>query len=114
MSTKGQLIRLTFTSFLAQLDTGYLVFYHDQVNIDNGFLTVYVFCRYLTALRVRHATDVADCDTACVHVHYCAITRADYHEFRACVRNPASALASRAAHNSAAILLYAILILLRS
>ncbi|CAH0605620.1 unnamed protein product [Chrysodeixis includens] len=73
-----------------------------------------VFTKYLTALRVRHATDVAECDTACVHVHYCAITRADYHEFRACVRNPASALASRAAHNSAAILLYAILILLRS
>ncbi|XP_035438582.1 acid sphingomyelinase-like phosphodiesterase 3a [Spodoptera frugiperda] len=73
-----------------------------------------VFAKYLTALRVRHAADVAECDSACVHVHFCAITRADYHEFRACVRNPASALASRAAQNSAAILLYAILILLKS
>ncbi|KAI8423977.1 hypothetical protein MSG28_002641 [Choristoneura fumiferana] len=73
-----------------------------------------LFSRYLTALRVRHAPELSDCDSACVHVHYCAITRADYHEFRACVRNPASALASRASHNSAAILLYAILILISS
>lgn len=70
-----------------------------------------IFSKYLTALRVRHGADVSDCDSACVHVHYCAITRADYHEFRTCVRNPASALASRAAHTSAAILIYAILIL---
>ncbi|XP_063824501.1 acid sphingomyelinase-like phosphodiesterase 3a [Ostrinia nubilalis] len=73
-----------------------------------------VFSKYLTALRVRHNHDVSDCDSACAHVHYCAITRADYHEFRACVRNPASALASRAPHTSAAILLYAILILISS
>ncbi|KAM3961013.1 cyclic GMP-AMP phosphodiesterase SMPDL3A [Aphomia sociella] len=72
------------------------------------------FAKYLTALRVRHSTDVSDCDAACVYVHYCAITRADYNDFRMCVRNPASALASRAPHNSAAILLYAILILLTS
>ncbi|CAH0407184.1 unnamed protein product [Chilo suppressalis] len=73
-----------------------------------------VFAKYLTALRVRHSQDISECDSACVHVHYCAITRADYHEFRACVRNPASALASRAAHNSAAIFVYAILIVLTS
>ncbi|XP_023938598.1 acid sphingomyelinase-like phosphodiesterase 3a [Bicyclus anynana] len=76
---------------------------------DRGLLT-----KYLTALRVRHTTDVSDCDASCVHVHFCAITRADFHEFRTCVRNPASALASRAPHTSAAILLYAILILISS
>ncbi|KAG7308007.1 hypothetical protein JYU34_006641 [Plutella xylostella] len=71
-----------------------------------------VFAKYLAALRARHATDT-DCDSACVHVHFCAITRADYHDFRACVSNPASALASRAPHpHSAAILLYAILVLI--
>ncbi|XP_049886757.1 acid sphingomyelinase-like phosphodiesterase 3a [Pectinophora gossypiella] len=73
-----------------------------------------IFAKYLSALRVRHSTDISDCDAACTHVHFCAITRADYHEFRSCVRNPASALASRAPHNSAAILLYAILILISS
>ncbi|KOB68461.1 Uncharacterized protein OBRU01_12073, partial [Operophtera brumata] len=72
------------------------------------------FNKYLSALRVRHNPETSECDTACVHVHYCAITRADYHEFRACVRNPASALASRAPSHSAAILVYAILILLTS
>ncbi|XP_063376920.1 acid sphingomyelinase-like phosphodiesterase 3a [Cydia fagiglandana] len=77
--------------------------YHDRT----------IFNKYINALRVRHAPDF-DCDTACVHVHYCAITRAEYQEFRACVRNPASALASRAPSNSAAILLYAILILISS
>lgn len=70
--------------------------------------------RYLSALRVRHATDVSECDTACIHVHFCAITRADFHEFRSCVRNPASALASRAPHTSAAILVYAMIFLLSS
>ncbi|KAG6445794.1 acid sphingomyelinase-like phosphodiesterase 3a [Manduca sexta] len=73
-----------------------------------------VFIKYMTALRVRHNIDTADCDSACVHVHYCAITRADYQQFRSCVRNPASALASQAAHNTTAILLYAILILISS
>lgn len=70
-----------------------------------------IFAKYLTALRVRHATDISECDSACVHVHFCALTRADYHEFRTCVRNPASALASRTATTNAAILLYAILII---
>ncbi|XP_068631362.1 cyclic GMP-AMP phosphodiesterase SMPDL3A-like [Battus philenor] len=73
-----------------------------------------IFTKYLTALRVRHSTDASDCDAACVHVHYCAVTRADYHEFRACVRNPASALASRAPHISGAVLLYAVLIIISS
>ncbi|XP_050664419.1 acid sphingomyelinase-like phosphodiesterase 3a [Leptidea sinapis] len=67
--------------------------------------------KYLTALRVRHVTDFSDCDIACVHVHYCAITHADFHEFRSCVRNPASALASRAPNLSNAIISYAIIIL---
>ncbi|KAL4710797.1 hypothetical protein ACJJTC_009346 [Scirpophaga incertulas] len=49
-----------------------------------------IFAKYLAALRVRHSSDISECDSACVHVHYCAVTRADYHEFRACVRNPAS------------------------
>ncbi|KAJ2952181.1 hypothetical protein O0L34_g4461 [Tuta absoluta] len=74
---------------------------------ERGILT-----KYLSALRVRHGNDASDCDSACTHIHYCAITRADYHDFRSCVRNPASALASRAPHNSAAILLYAIFILI--
>ncbi|XP_028033123.1 acid sphingomyelinase-like phosphodiesterase 3a [Bombyx mandarina] len=73
-----------------------------------------VFNKYLTALRVRHSTDTSDCDASCAHVHYCAVTRADYSEFRSCVRNPASALASRAAQNTTAIILYAILIFMSS
>ncbi|KAI5646430.1 acid sphingomyelinase-like phosphodiesterase 3a [Phthorimaea operculella] len=71
-----------------------------------------ILAKYLQALRVRHGNDASDCDSACTHVHYCAITRADYHDFRSCVRNPASALASRAPHNHAAILLYAIFLLI--
>ncbi|XP_045519119.1 acid sphingomyelinase-like phosphodiesterase 3a [Pieris brassicae] len=70
--------------------------------------------KYLMALHVRHAPDISNCDTACVHVHYCAITHAEFLDFRACVRNPASALASRAPHLSCAILLYAIVLLISS
>ncbi|GBP86670.1 hypothetical protein EVAR_99331_1 [Eumeta japonica] len=51
-------------------------------------------CEYITALRVRHSPETGECDAACVHVHYCAITRADYQQYRSCVQNPASALAS--------------------
>lgn len=81
--------------------------------IEYKFIVIFSF-RYLSSLRVRMTSDISDCDAACAHVHFCAITRADYHEFRSCVRNPASALASRAPHDSAAILLYAILILISS
>ncbi|XP_077288095.1 acid sphingomyelinase-like phosphodiesterase 3b [Arctopsyche grandis] len=56
----------------------------------------YIFSKYFRAnsVRMHDSPNDAQCESACSHAHYCAITRVDYSEFKKCVDTAASALAS--------------------
>lgn len=54
-----------------------------------------VYYRYLRAYSVRH-DNIENCDGACAHQHFCAITCLEYVAYRQCVEAAASALAASA------------------
>lgn len=66
--------------------------------------------RYVRAYSVRHAD--AECDGACAHQHYCAVTCLEPAAYRQCVEAAASALAAAGRAARAHLLFAAPMVLL--
>lgn len=66
------------------------------------------FGRYYRANSVRYATQ--PCEGICALNHYCAITRVDYREFRACLESATGALSSSAPSSGPTIFRFTLLL----